>query len=62
MRVWRCLTYGLLLQMLVMGIGLAEGGLRRSAVTRGVSPPNGRNRANTLFTSVGNLADWLGLA
>jgi predicted double-glycine peptidase len=26
MRVWRCLTYGLLLQMLVMGIGLAEGG------------------------------------
>jgi uncharacterized protein len=26
MRVWRCLTYGLLLQMLVMGIGLAEEG------------------------------------
>ena len=26
MRVWRCLMYGLLLQMLVMGIGLAEGG------------------------------------
>ena len=24
MRVWRCLMYGLILQMLVMGIGLAE--------------------------------------
>ena len=40
MRVWRCLTYGLLLQMLVMGIGLAEEG-SEEAHRDTVRPPHG---------------------
>jgi|RhiMethySRZTD1v2_1073278.scaffolds.fasta_scaffold136549_3 uncharacterized protein len=39
MRVWRCLTYGLLLQMLVMGIGLAEGGAEEVHRDTGRLPP-----------------------
>jgi hypothetical protein len=39
MRVWRCLMYGLILQMLVMGIGLAEEGSEEGRRDTGQLPP-----------------------
>jgi hypothetical protein len=38
MRVWRCLMYGLILQMLLMGIGLAEEGSEETRRDTGQLP------------------------